>query len=112
MNPIWNEQFDLHTFPEQSKLLELQVYDKDFYGKDDFMGKCSINLNDIKKEETLKIWKDLEEGEGSVLLVLTISGTLGSEAISDLETYVNVPNAETNLTSKYVRHDLNFERFR
>uniref|UniRef100_T1KC62 C2 domain-containing protein n=1 Tax=Tetranychus urticae TaxID=32264 RepID=T1KC62_TETUR len=25
LNPVWNEQFDLHTFPDQSKVLELTV---------------------------------------------------------------------------------------
>ncbi|KAI1296773.1 Multiple C2 and transmembrane domain-containing protein 1 [Halotydeus destructor] len=78
LNPKWNEQFDLHTFPDQSKVLEVIVYDKDFHGKDDFIGKCTINLNGLEKEETHSIWKDLDDNCGAILLVVTISGTLGS----------------------------------
>ena len=104
LNPKWNEQFDLHTFPDQSKVLEVSVYDKDFHGKDDFMGKCMVNLNTLATEETHSIWKDLEDGEGgSILLVITISGTMGAQSQTDISS----PSCSTfcpkeDLKSKYV----------
>ncbi|RWS28324.1 multiple C2 and transmembrane domain-containing protein 1-like protein [Leptotrombidium deliense] len=111
LNPQWNEQFDLHTFPDQSKVLEVSVYDKDFHGKDDFMGKFAINLNNLPKEETLKIWKKLEGGEGSVLLLLTISGTLGAETISDLNKHEPTLNQLLSLKNRYVCVTLVFADF-
>ncbi|XP_053209513.1 multiple C2 and transmembrane domain-containing protein-like isoform X2 [Panonychus citri] len=101
LNPIWNEQFDLHTFPDQSKVLELFVYDRDFHGRDDFMGKATINLNNYNQEETHSIWSDLQDGEGSILLMLTISGTLGSESISNLATRSDNTNQIEQLKSQY-----------
>lgn len=38
LNPEYNEQFDLHTFPNQSKILEILVYDNNSF-QDEFIGK-------------------------------------------------------------------------
>lgn len=78
LNPVWNEQFDLHAFADQSKTLEISVYDKDHHGRDDFMGKCTIQLDSLVKEETHSLVRELEGGEGTLHLVITVSGTLGS----------------------------------
>lgn len=66
------------------------------------MGGCSININGLEKEETHKIWKDLDGGTGSILLLLTISGTLGSETISDLTSHVYDPREDSRLEKRYV----------
>jgi Ca2+-dependent lipid-binding protein len=39
LNPRWLEQFDLYLFPDQSKEMEITVWDKDQRSKDDFMGR-------------------------------------------------------------------------
>lgn len=78
LNPVWNEQFDLHAFPDHSKTLEVSVYDKDHHGRDDFMGKFTLELDSLTKEETHSLVKELEGGEGTIHLVITVSGTLGS----------------------------------
>lgn len=104
LNPVWNEQFDLHTFPDQSKVLELTVMDRDFHGRDEFMGKAIINLNNLKQEETHSIWADLQDGQGSILLMLTISGTLGTDAISNLTTRSEDTNQIGQLKNQYVCH--------
>lgn len=84
LNPVWNERFSLYTFPNQGKILEISVYDRDYQGRDDFMGKASINLENYKQEETHKICTTLEGGQGEICLMFTISGTSGSEALSDM----------------------------
>lgn len=39
LDPQWLEQFNLHMYADQPKVLEISVFDKDFHGKDDFMGR-------------------------------------------------------------------------
>lgn len=45
MNPVWNEvfTFDVETGKE---ILEVLVYDKDDFGKDDFEGRFELSLNE------------------------------------------------------------------
>ncbi|CAG0923484.1 unnamed protein product [Notodromas monacha] len=84
--PKWLEQFDLHLYDDQSQLLEVTVWDND-PRKDEILGRCTINLSELDRETTHRIKKNLEEGSGSVLLLLTITGTTNSETISDLAAY-------------------------
>jgi len=39
LNPRWLEQFDLYLYADQSKEMEITVWDKDQRSKDDFMGR-------------------------------------------------------------------------
>lgn len=47
MNPVWNEvfAFDVETGKE---ILEVLVYDKDDFGRDDFEGKFEVNLENFR----------------------------------------------------------------
>ncbi|KAL3181416.1 hypothetical protein MRX96_036966 [Rhipicephalus microplus] len=76
LNPQWLEQFDLHMYTDQPKVLEITVWDKDFSGKGDFMGRCSIDLSSLEPETTHSVWQELEDGAGSLFLLLTISGSM------------------------------------
>lgn len=101
LNPKWLEQFDFHMYDDQSQDLEITVWDKD-RNKDDFIGKCSIDLSKFVKEVTHKIVQDLEDGAGNITLLLTISGTTtASETISDLTTYEENPNEQKALEDRY-----------
>lgn len=83
-------------------MLEVTVFDKNACGKDEFLGRCMLHLTTLKEEETHKIWLNLEEGQGSILLLVTISGTLGSDAISDLTSYTDDPEENQKLQERYV----------
>ncbi|XP_054277669.1 multiple C2 and transmembrane domain-containing protein-like isoform X2 [Macrosteles quadrilineatus] len=100
LNPSWLEQFDLHLYDDQSQELELTVWDKD-RSKDDFMGRCSIDLSQLEREKTHRIKQELDEGAGTIFLLLTISGTTASETISDLTTYDDNPRERTVLEDRY-----------
>lgn len=100
LNPSWLEQFDLHLYDDQSQELEVTIWDKD-RSKDDFMGRCIIDLSRLEREKTHRIWQDLEEGAGSIFLLLTISGTTASETISDLTTYEENPREHEILERRY-----------
>ncbi|KAK8739907.1 hypothetical protein OTU49_003260, partial [Cherax quadricarinatus] len=91
LSPKWLEQFDFHLFEDQSQILEITVWDKDVRSKDDFMGKCSVDISQYEREITHHIWVDLDKGAGSLFLLLTISGTTSSETISDLHSYQENP---------------------
>ena len=72
LNPKWYEQFDLSLLEDHSQELEVTVWDKDQRSKDDFMGRCSVDLSKLEHEITHKLWVDLEEGEGKLFILLTI----------------------------------------
>ncbi|KAL1114805.1 hypothetical protein AAG570_007629 [Ranatra chinensis] len=100
LNPRWLEQFDLHLYEDQSQELELTVWDKD-KSKDDFMGRCIIDLSQLEREKTHRIKQPLDEATGCIFLLLTISGTTASESISDLTSYDENPREIEMLKERY-----------
>ncbi|KAL5004431.1 hypothetical protein ScPMuIL_017887 [Solemya velum] len=101
LNPKWFEQFDLRLFDDQSNQLEITVYDRDVTARDDFMGRAVIDLAQIDKEMTQVIDQPLEDGAGFIKLLLTISGTQGSETISDLASNSFSPREREEISRRY-----------
>ena len=88
LNPKWYEQFDLSLLEDHSQELEVTVWDKDQRSKDDFMGRCSVDLSKLEHEVTHKLWVDLEEGDGKLFILLTISGRANFDSpIPDLDSH-------------------------
>ncbi|VDM37312.1 unnamed protein product [Toxocara canis] len=98
-NPKWLEQFDLHLYDEPTHILEVMVNDKRNNG---CMGTYSIDLDKLDKESANQLLCELENGSGSVLLLISISGTTSTDAVVDLCEFTgnDVRNA---IVSKYVR---------
>uniref|UniRef100_A0A8C6UDL2 Multiple C2 and transmembrane domain containing 1 n=1 Tax=Neogobius melanostomus TaxID=47308 RepID=A0A8C6UDL2_9GOBI len=84
LNPQWREQFDFHFNEEHGEYVEITVWDKDVRTKDDFMGRCTIDLSLLSKEETHKLELPLEEGEGMLVLMVTLTASTSSGSNSDL----------------------------
>ncbi|XP_025988343.1 multiple C2 and transmembrane domain-containing protein isoform X6 [Solenopsis invicta] len=103
LNPIWLEQFDLHLYedPYLGQELEVTVWDRDRSHQDDLMGKTVIDLAILERETTHRLWRELEDGSGSIFLLLTISGTTASETISDLAAHEEVPMERAQLIQRY-----------
>ncbi|XP_033633799.1 multiple C2 and transmembrane domain-containing protein 1-like isoform X2 [Asterias rubens] len=101
LNPKWMEQFDLRLFEDQSNVLEISVWDKDVGSRDDIMGRSQIDLSALKREETHHCDVELEDGAGTLFLLLTITGTAGAEGITDLANYKNDPNTVRMLLRQY-----------
>uniref|UniRef100_A0A0N5A7A4 Multiple C2 and transmembrane domain-containing protein 1 n=1 Tax=Parastrongyloides trichosuri TaxID=131310 RepID=A0A0N5A7A4_PARTI len=83
--PQWLEQFDLHIYDEETHDLELSVIDK---STNSVLGNSSLKMSDIIKEQTNEMWIDLYDDKGSILLLLSISGssvTTGSIDRNDCE---------------------------
>lgn len=64
--------------------------------------RCSIDLSQLEREKTHNIWKDLEDGNGQIFLLLTISGTTQSETITDLSSYKENPRDLEIIERRYV----------
>ncbi|XP_076763941.1 multiple C2 domain and transmembrane region protein isoform X2 [Xylocopa sonorina] len=103
LNPVWLEQFDLHLYedPYLGQELEVTVWDRDKSHQDDLMGKTVIDLAVLERETTHGLWRDLEDGSGSIFLLLTISGTTASETISDLAAHEETPREREQLYHRY-----------
>lgn len=101
LNPKWLEQFDLHLYDDGDQQLEITVWDKD-RSRDDFIGRCLIDLSQLERETTHSLWQELEDGAGTLHLLLTISGTTASETISDLSTHEANPREREILEQRYV----------
>ncbi|XP_063372517.1 multiple C2 and transmembrane domain-containing protein-like isoform X1 [Cydia amplana] len=107
LHPSWLEQFDLHLYDDQEQILEVTVWDKDKQTKDDFLGRCSIDLSRLEREKTHSMWQDLEDGNGQIFLLLTISGTTQSETITDLTSYKENPRDIEIIEKRYTWYYLN-----
>jgi Ca2+-dependent lipid-binding protein len=94
------EQFDLYLYEGQPQVLEIQIYDESF--SRDYIGRCSIDIGLLSKETTHSVTVPLQEGPGEISFLLTISGTCGTETISDLTNYNPSPEEMASSQSRYV----------
>ncbi|XP_023248407.1 multiple C2 and transmembrane domain-containing protein [Copidosoma floridanum] len=103
LSPVWLEQFDLHLYedPYLGQELEVTVWDRDRSHQDDLMGRVVIDLAALERETTHRLWRELEDGAGSIFLLLTISGTTASETISDLAAHEDTPRERSQMIQRY-----------
>ncbi|NXM05571.1 MCTP1 protein, partial [Tyrannus savana] len=83
LNPQWREQFDFHLYDERGGIIDITVWDKDAGKRDDFIGRCQVDLSTLSKEQTHKLEMPLEEGEGYLVLLVTLTAS-AAVTISDL----------------------------
>ncbi|XP_044131936.1 multiple C2 and transmembrane domain-containing protein 1 isoform X1 [Bufo gargarizans] len=83
LNPQWREQFNMNLFEEQGGIIDITVWDKDAGKRDDFIGRCQVDLSALSKEQTHKLKLNLEEGEGCLVLLVTLTAS-AAISISDL----------------------------
>ncbi|XP_039767104.1 multiple C2 and transmembrane domain-containing protein 1 isoform X3 [Ornithorhynchus anatinus] len=83
LNPQWREQFDFHLYEERGGIIDITAWDKDAGKRDDFIGRCQIDLSVLSKEQTHKMELHLEEGEGYLVLLVTLTAST-TVSISDL----------------------------
>ncbi|EMP41170.1 Multiple C2 and transmembrane domain-containing protein 1 [Chelonia mydas] len=83
LNPQWREQFDFHLYEERGGIIDITVWDKDAGKRDDFIGRCEVDLSALSREQTHKLELQLEEGEGWLVLLVTLTAS-AAVSISDL----------------------------
>lgn len=116
-NHKWLEQFDLHLYDDGDQQLEITIWQHGFKTakrkktKDEqLIGRCVVDLSEMKREVTHNLWQQLDEmigsgsgeGGGKVHLLLTISGTTASETISDLGAYEENERELQGVQDRYV----------
>ena len=86
LNPRFLEQFQLYIYDINKSVLHVSVYDYDSAGPtDDFMGKGQIDLKMLELEKTHFVKMPLEDGAGTISMLLTITATYGAESPSDID---------------------------
>ncbi|XP_030636827.1 multiple C2 and transmembrane domain-containing protein 1 [Chanos chanos] len=101
LNPQWREQFDFHLYEEHGGFIDITVWDKDVGKRDDFMGRCQVDLSTLSKEHTHRLDLTLEEGEGTLVLLVTLTAST-AVSISDLS--VNIlddPHERCQILQRY-----------
>lgn len=83
LNPQWREQFDFHLYEERGGVMDITAWDKDAGKRDDFIGRCQVDLSSLSREQTHKLELQLEEGEGHLVLLVTLTAS-ATVSISDL----------------------------
>ncbi|XP_051028484.1 multiple C2 and transmembrane domain-containing protein 1 isoform X3 [Acomys russatus] len=83
LNPQWREQFDFHLYEERGGVIDITAWDKDAGKRDDFIGRCQVDLSSLSREQTHKLELQLEEGEGHLVLLVTLTAS-ATVSISDL----------------------------
>uniref|UniRef100_A0A7E4VRZ0 Multiple C2 and transmembrane domain-containing protein 1 n=1 Tax=Panagrellus redivivus TaxID=6233 RepID=A0A7E4VRZ0_PANRE len=94
--PRWVEQFDLHIFDDNFQVLNVLIRDKVANAD---IGSVNIDLAEVERDRTYEQWYDLENNAGSVLLLLTVSGTaMSAGTVTDL---ANVTANRMDIVEKY-----------
>lgn len=101
LSPRWLDQFQLHLQNTQSHDLEITLWDKNVVRKDDFMGRCKVDLSKLDHEKTHRLWLNVEEGTGRIFVLITISGKAGDDTIGDLINYTEDPIANEVTAKRY-----------
>ncbi|XP_072922457.1 multiple C2 and transmembrane domain-containing protein 1 isoform X2 [Hemitrygon akajei] len=76
LNPQWREQFDFLLGNEKGEIIDITVWDKDSLKKDDFIGRCQVDLTGLSKEHTHKLDLALSGGKGHIVLLVTLTATV------------------------------------
>ncbi|KAM8743251.1 multiple C2 and transmembrane domain-containing protein 1 isoform 1-T1 [Acanthopagrus schlegelii] len=101
LSPQWREQFDLHLYEETGGVLEITVWDRDTGRRDDFIGRCQLDLSTLSKEQTHHLELPLEESRGFVVLLVTLTAS-AHVSIADLSvTPLDDPQERAEILKRY-----------
>ncbi|KAM4720409.1 multiple C2 and transmembrane domain-containing protein 1 isoform 2-T2 [Anableps anableps] len=101
LSPQWREQFDLHMYEETGGVLEITVWDKDTGRRDDFIGRCQLDLSTLTKEKTHHLELPLEESRGVLVLLVTLTAS-AAVSIADLSlTPLEDPEERREILKRY-----------
>lgn len=102
LSPAWHEQFDMKMFTGNGPMptLEVTVWDKDS-GKDEFMGRTSVDLSDLEAEKSHYLELGLEDQPATICLYVSITAQSLPGCSSDLQTYDEDPDKVQDIKSNH-----------
>ena len=95
---------DLFWYEELDDFIDIALFDHDVGGKDDRMGRVAIDLRQLSKEVSHNLWRPIKDGEGMLIVIITISGTTKADSPSNLSNWNPDPQHLHQLEEKYVRY--------
>ncbi|XP_034022626.1 extended synaptotagmin-1 isoform X3 [Thalassophryne amazonica] len=89
LNPTWNEMYEVVLNGRSVQEIQFELFDKDL-DSDDFLGRFSVNLNDIIRSQYTDQWytlKDVKSGQVHVILewVPTVSHAARLDQVLQLQ---------------------------
>ena len=79
-SPVWKESLSL-TWTEGSSKLSLQVHDWKATSKNESLGRLELDLSQLSREVSHDLWRRLEDGKGSLHIIVTITATPGPDPV-------------------------------
>uniref|UniRef100_A0A8C5D0P5 Multiple C2 domains, transmembrane 1b n=1 Tax=Gadus morhua TaxID=8049 RepID=A0A8C5D0P5_GADMO len=101
LSPQWREQFDLHLYEETAGVLEISVWDKDTGRRDDFIGRCQLDLSTLAPERTHRLELSLENVPGSLVLLVTLTASLHVSIAEMSVTPLDDPQERAHIAQHY-----------
>ncbi|XP_078283281.1 multiple C2 and transmembrane domain-containing protein 2-like isoform X2 [Rhinoraja longicauda] len=100
-NPQWRERFHLHLFNDRTNILEVEVCGKDRMNQEESFGVCRVDLLRLPKEQINHLDLPLENGAGSVVLLVTFSACSGVCISDPSVSLLDDPTEKHQITQRY-----------
>ncbi|XP_077969220.1 multiple C2 and transmembrane domain-containing protein 1-like isoform X2 [Styela clava] len=84
LDPIWKEEFVFQLTSRESldrepAVIDMTVWDRDSYRKDDFIGRCELDLGSLEYDKTHSFTLNLIDAPGSILILVTLQSCIPSD---------------------------------
>nr|CAB3263705.1 multiple C2 and transmembrane domain-containing protein 1-like [Phallusia mammillata] len=73
LNPVWKEEYTFQLVSKETSTLDVTVWDRDVYRRDDFLGRCDLDLWSLERDETHSLSLNLVDTSGSLLFLVTVN---------------------------------------
>ena len=79
-SPVWKESLSL-AWTEGSSKLTIQVHDWKATSKNECLGRVELDLSQLSREVSHDLWRRLEDGQGSLHIILTITAITSPDPV-------------------------------
>ena len=80
-SPVWKESLSL-AWTEGSSKLTIQLHDWKATSKNECLGRVELDLSQLSREVSHDLWRRLEDGKGSLHIILTITAITSPDLLS------------------------------
>ncbi|XP_067827679.1 multiple C2 and transmembrane domain-containing protein 2-like isoform X2 [Heptranchias perlo] len=100
-NPQWREKFDFHLSNDRTNILEAEVCGKDSQKQEGSFGICKVDLLTLPKEQTNRLELLLENGQGLLILLVTLTACSGVSISDPHATPLDDENERRKIVQRY-----------